>query len=126
MTRTTEQSEPTLFGAAPAAQKATSKAPHNGTDTSKAAARAIEGQLNELERLTLRILESRGSRGATNEEISELSEDWGRLMTVPCVCGRVNKLRKVGAVVDSRQRRPGRSGRAAKVWTVRGYDGGQG
>ena len=103
-------------------------APHNQTDTSRLAAKSIEDQMSRLDRLTWRIVSSRGRMGATNEEISDLSSEWNRFMPIQTVCARTNRLSGGGhnnpfardpIIRDSGLRRAGRrSGRPAKVWVA--------
>ncbi len=83
--------------------------PHNRTDTSKAAAIA-----DTAPKMRQRVYDHLLRHGPlTNEQIAR---DTGiRLQTV---CARVNKLCSLGLVADSGIRRPGDSGRAAKVWVA--------
>jgi hypothetical protein len=88
-----------------------------GEDTQAAGAAAISTAAPRLRGKVLAMLRARGSQGATIEEISELIH--ARICTV---CGRIGELRMEGLVTDSGQRRPGRSGVRAKVFTtIRGW-----
>lgn len=110
----------TLFGnidpSGPYHDPGRSDPPHNRTDTSRAAAESIRHESAKCEAIALCIVRNSGRRGVTNEEISERSAQYGRHMTVQCVCGRTNRLAAKGQIVDSGERRPGASGRKAKVW----------
>lgn len=92
--------------------------PHNRTDTSMTAAESMRPHRRHCLALTLKIIESQGLRGATNEEISRLSGDdqYGRFMPIPTVCSAANRLSKDHQIIDSTRRRPGVSGRPARVW----------
>jgi len=85
--------------------------PHNGTDTSRQAARSITPRAGSRRAKVLELLQAEGSRGATIDELT-ITTGW----PVQSVCPRVNELAKVGLIRDSRQRRPTRSGRSAIVW----------
>ena len=93
--------------------------PHNKTDTSIAAAKSIAPEMNNLEQLTISIIAKAGSDGMTNEEISDASRWYGRHMSLQCVCARANKLISAGKIEDSGNRRRGKSGRAARVLTIK-------
>lgn len=92
--------------------------PHNRTDTSMRAAAAMRPHRSDCLSLVLKIIENQGQKGATNEEISRLSGDdqCPRYMPVPTVCSAANRLCKDHRIIDSRRRRPGISGRPARVW----------
>ena len=95
-------------------------APHNRTDTSIAAARAIAAKdLATCQQVTLRIIESTGGKGATIEQITDLSASFGRAMKEATVCGRVNELTHMRRIRDSGKRRKTRSNTPAKVWVTR-------
>ncbi len=86
-------------------------APHNHTDTSKAAAKYIAITSQTKRERIYRLLCELGIEGATNEEMSRALG-----MPIQTVCGRVAELREEKRVVDSGRRRPGASGVNAKVW----------
>lgn len=84
-------------------------APHSDQDTSRAAAKAIVPHLERLESAVLLALEQNGPLTAEQLEYSTgLRGDTVR----PRLC----RLRAMGMVVDSGERRRTRSGRMAVVW----------
>jgi len=85
-------------------------APHNGTDTSIAAAIAAGPKVGTQKRLILDWVRER-ALGATEDEI----EVHCRLLR-SAVCARVNELVKEGFLRDSGQRRETRWHRPAVVW----------
>lgn len=92
--------------------------PHNRTETSMKAAESMRPHRWDCLALTLRIIESQGLHGATNEEISRISggDQCVRFMPIPTVCSAANRLSKDHQIIDSTRRRPGISGRPARVW----------
>jgi transcription initiation factor IIE alpha subunit len=86
-------------------------APHNGTATSMRAATEIEPFRGTLRVAVLDFLVSRGTQGATAEEIEFAIEILGST-----VRPRLVELRNAGLVVDSGLTRKTRSGRHAVVW----------
>ena len=85
---------------------------HNGTDTSIAAAEAITPTAATMRARVLEFVQSRGDKGATNDEIMNALS-----MRIQTVCPRVNELVTGGYLLDTLVRRPTQSGRSAKVWS---------
>ena len=86
---------------------------HRYVDTSQAAAEKAAPRTPGRRDLLLSIIRGQGARGCT---IDELVLATGLL--TQSVCPVVNQLCREGLIIDSGQRRPTRSNRAAKVWTV--------
>lgn len=87
--------------------------PHNGTDTSRAAAASVRPYIKGC---SLRILEHiAANNGATADEIEVALN-----MSHQGVSARCCELHKAGGIVDLGERRPTRSGRNAIVWYVPG------
>lgn len=87
-------------------------APAQGhSQTSVAAARAIEPSAGTLRSLVLGYVRTAGTRGATDEEIQD-----GLEMNPSTERPRRVELVEAGLVYDSTATRPTRSGRAAVVW----------
>ncbi len=98
------------------------KPPHNGTETSRAAADRIRSSAPNMRTAILRHLSERGQAGATDEELQTTLG-----LRVQTETPRRGELVKLGLVRDSGRRRPTISGRQAIVWTVAsGQEGGGG
>lgn len=81
-----------------------------GCDTSEAAAESIRPHLGQLQTAVLRcILRAPGGRTCDSVE-AELD------MRHQTASARIRELSQRGAIVDSGERRPTRSGRKAIVW----------
>jgi hypothetical protein len=87
-------------------------APHNGTDTSIAAAQDIEPHLDRLCAVVYEAIKSRGMDGATREELESLTDLPGN--TVRPRCKRLLFLGLVTPCPHGQVRRTA-SGRAAEV-----------
>ena len=85
--------------------------PHNGTETSKAAADAIVGDSRTLRARVFGFLIERGVDGATDEEIQHALG-----MACQTETPRRRELVKMHLVRDSERKRKTSSGRRAKVW----------
>ena len=85
-------------------------APHNGTQTSIAAAESIEPSMGRLQQIVLAYVVERGQLGATREEIETGLELGGNT-----VRPRVKELERKGLVRVCNDTRATRSGRAANV-----------
>lgn len=85
--------------------------PHNGTETSVAAARSMEGSANILRLQVFKLIRRSGTTGMTCDEVE--CESGLRHQTASA---RVNELAGRGDLVDSGSRRKTRSGRLAIVW----------
>ena len=83
-----------------------------GSDTSQAAAEALEGKLGGMRQVVLDHV--RGGAGLTCEEVEEQLE-----MRHQTAGPRINELVKVGLLYDSGERRRTTSGRMATVWKAR-------
>lgn len=88
-------------------------APHNGSQTSRAAAAEIQQFSNNLRERVYRFIAARES-GATIDEIAR-----GLGILTATVCGRTSELKKQGRIVDSGRTRKTRSGRDAVVLCAR-------
>lgn len=88
--------------------------PHNGTDTSEAAAEALPNGGADLRERALWFIAQRGNLGATCDEV----EQWMGVR-YQTASARINELHRAELIVDSGERRKTRSGRTAKVWTAR-------
>jgi len=93
------------------------------SQTSRAAASAIEPRLNRLEWLVLGFIKDRGPRGATDDEMSEWFTTEPYYWAAGTARARRVALMHKGLVVDSgecRRTRPrgDRLGRWAVVWTA--------
>lgn len=89
--------------------------PHNGTDTSREAAKQFQLSSGKVERGVLRFFQERGERGATDEEVfAALSLRESTLRARRC------SLRDRGLVKDSGRRRRTCAGRLAIVWVYCG------
>jgi hypothetical protein len=87
--------------------------PHNGTDTSRAAAESMAPHVSEIERNVLDFVIDAGPRGATCDEAETLLE-----YTHQTASARLRGLVLKGLIRDSGARRPTRSGRAARVYVA--------
>lgn len=81
------------------------------SDTSRAAAVAIQPHVAPMQKRVLDFLEERGIVGGTQEEIH-----FATGMRISSICGRVSELRELGKVCDSGERRANVSGVGAVVW----------
>lgn len=90
--------------------------PHNGTDTSKAAAESMEPHLGRLQQLIHDYYDSRRWYGATCDEAEAALE-----MRHQTCSARVKELRDKGLLVDSGERRKTRSHRSAAVYVLKQY-----
>jgi hypothetical protein len=86
------------------------------SETSTAAAGAIEPKAATLRRLVLEALRLRGQQGATDDELQEVLGSVG--MSGNTQRPRRVELVRAGLVRDSGTTRPTRSGRRAVVWVV--------
>ena len=107
----------TTFFDPPASPAPWSGPPHNHTDTSEAAAEQAAPKVSARMRAVLDILHSRGTVGATNDELTAIT-GW----PIQSVCPITNALAAAGFILDSGERRPTRSGCPAKVWTITEQD----
>lgn len=89
--------------------------PHNRTDTSTAAAVAIDRAAPRLRGLVYQFIESRGEYGATDQEC-QLALGLSSQTQGP----RRVELERSGHVRDSGNRRPTLSGRRAICWIATG------
>ena len=90
--------------------------PHNGTDTSKAAAQAILPKLSEvLMRIHMQIIRS-GKLGMTCDEIERELK-----LRHQTASARVRDLAQRGVIDDSGSRRATSSGRPAIVWVDQAF-----
>lgn len=87
--------------------------PHNGTDTSRAAAASVRFQAPADREAVMRVVVAAGRRGATCDECEVVTG----LLHQNC-SARVRDLVLSGYIEDSGQRRPTRTGRAARVYVV--------
>jgi len=88
-------------------------APHNGTQTSKDAAADIREHASGLRARVLAFIASRGSYGATAQEIENALG-----MNGSTVRPRLVELRENGCVRDDLDTRKTASGRNAAVWRL--------
>ncbi len=91
-------------------------APHNGTATSKAAAKAIEPHINEQHRLLLGYYRFYGRDGVTDQEMSEATKLDGST-----VRPRRIELVDKGFVIDSGRTRATKTGRQATVYVAKEF-----
>jgi hypothetical protein len=95
-------------------------APHNGTDTSKRAARKIEKLGKGLLAECLKLVQDKGMYGMTCDEAEAILE--GRLgsSTHQTVSARFNDLANMGRIAckpdDREDRRPTRKGSPARIY----------
>jgi hypothetical protein len=83
------------------------------TDTSAAAAQAIDMSVGYLQRVALRAIRDAGDGGLTTNELSA-SVQIGRESIQP----RTSELRSMGLIKDSGARRANSNGKKAIVWTA--------
>jgi hypothetical protein len=86
-----------------------------GSDTSRAAAKAIRGHLTTLEQRVLDAIRAAGDAGLTDEEcmrVTGLRPNTQRPRRIELLAAKL--------VRDSGQRRPGVSGRKMTVWIATG------
>jgi hypothetical protein len=85
-------------------------------DTSVAAASSIRPALGaECSRVLAEVVE-RGNHGATAYEVVQALRSHGIDRDQNCVARRCTDLRDAGLLVDTTERRPGKSGRQLIVW----------
>ena len=84
---------------------------HQNTDTSKAAADAIEASLGHLQRMVLDAIRDAGSDGMTADEVAQKLR-----LSQLTVRPRATELARRGLVIDGGTRRKNESGRSAIVW----------
>lgn len=89
------------------------------TDTSAAAAKAIDMSVGYLQRVALRAIRDAGDRGLTTNELAA-SVQIGRESIQP----RTSELRLMGLIDDSGVRRANDSGKKAIVWTATAQEAG--
>ena len=94
----------------------TATIPHNGTDTSRAAAEFIRPHAPSLREQVFQYVASQGFNGATIEEIADALG-----IKQATVCGRVNELHTARAetpprICNSGRKRKTSSGVLATVW----------
>jgi len=82
-----------------------------GSDTSEAAARSMDATAPSLRLDVLMAIQAAGNRGLTDDEIEVKLG-----LRHQTASARRRELVQAGLVLDSRQRRPTRSGRQASVW----------
>lgn len=83
------------------------------TDTSAAAAQAIDISVGYLQRVALRAIRDAGDRGLTTNELAA-SVQIGRESIQP----RTSELRRMGLINDSGARRANANGKNAIVWVA--------
>ena len=87
-----------------------------GLGGSDAAAEQITPKLPALQALVTGVIEDAGPRGATGDEIAARL-GWDKYRVRP----RTAELRKLGRIMDSRQRRPSETGIRSIVWVLPRY-----
>lgn len=87
------------------------RAPHNGSPTSREAAQAIEPHAPSLRARVFEYLCSRGSQGATDDEMQVALS-----LAAHTQAPRRVELKEAGCVRNSGHKRPTRTGRNAIVW----------
>ena len=93
------------------------RTPHNGTDTSRAAAASLAPHVGRLEAVVLEAIREAGEHGATDDEV-EIATGLAHQSVSP----RRISLQRLGLVVQAidsegvNVTRPTRSGRKATVW----------
>lgn len=92
-----------------------SDAPYQrGSETSLAAAQAIEPRLHRDEEIVLRVIRARDGFGITDDELEV--HFTGNGWAAPTARARRIALVRKGLVADSGKTRPTRTGRQATVW----------
>lgn len=84
-----------------------------GSDTSIAAAKSMEPQVGKMQAEILRLLHTHSDRGLTCDAIERITS-WAH----QSASARIRELVKAGLVVDSGERRKGRSGRTGRVYRL--------
>ena len=107
-----DQQATLLAGYREALANITDDAPHNGSETSKAAARSIAPRMNPMRMLILRVL-MRAPWGMTADEIERCTG-----MTGNSIRPRLVEMETLMWVVRDGDTRETRSGRPASVWRV--------
>ena len=88
------------------------KPPHNGTETSKAAAGKVATKSEERREAFFSFIKSRGELGAINDEIAI---HFG--LPIQSVCPRMNELARDKRIVKGERRR-NQSGSLCQAWRV--------
>ena len=86
-------------------------APHNGTDTSRGAAKAATPAMKDRQREIVDTLTLYGP--LTQEAIATAVS-----RPIQSINPRVNELARMGLIRDTGERRPTKSGKRAAVWEV--------
>ena len=86
---------------------------HRDVDTSVSAAKAIASVTSRIQRTALLAIQEVGTRGLTSQELADRTG-----IDFATIQPRTTELRRKGLIVDSRQRRRNRNGKAAIVWTA--------
>ena len=108
-----DQQATLLAGYREALANITDDAPHNGTETSKAAARSIAPRMNPMRMVILAALLRVDDQGATADEIERRTG-----MTGNSVRPRLVEMETLMWVVRDGDTRETRSGRPASIWRV--------
>lgn len=87
--------------------------PHNGTDTSRAAAESVTAHVPRLEQMVLDSVAAAGPDGRTCYEVEFMTG-----LSHQTASARITSLSRRGALVDSGQRRLTITGRKAIVWVA--------
>lgn len=85
--------------------------PHNGTDTSREAARRVRKTVSQKAQTVLQAVTAAGAYGATCDEV-EVAID----MSHQTASARMRELALAGLIEDTGLRRPTRTNSPAKVW----------
>lgn len=96
--------EASLYGGTP---------PHNGTDTSKAAAEKAKPKAKTVRQQLFELIAAAGPQGMTADEVGSST---GR--PAQSVSARLKELQELGLIKDSGRRRDTRYGRAARVYVL--------
>ena len=86
------------------------KPPHNGTETSKAAAEKVATKTTERREMIYAFIADQGESGAINNEIAN---EFG--LEIQSVCPRVNELAKQGLIVKNGTRENA-NGNRCTIW----------
>jgi transcription initiation factor IIE alpha subunit len=89
---------------------------HRGLGGSVKAAELMTPELPHLQRSVLAVIEAAGERGVTGDQIAK-ALGWDKYRVRP----RTAELRKLGKIIDSRQRRPSDTGINSIVWALPCY-----
>lgn len=89
--------------------------PHNGTDTSKAAAASVRKTVDKQAQTVLTLIRTAGARGHTTDEVEEITGGIHQ-----AISARVHDLAKAGLIYcnvdDATDRRLTRTGRKARIY----------